>query len=78
MRIVILVLAFFILFGFPAPAHAYIGPGLSVGAIGIIVGFITSILLSLFAILWYPVKRLWGWLMKTGKKNTSTDSDPHL
>lgn len=42
----------------PALAQAYIGPGLGAGTIGIILGFIASIFLALFAILWYPIKRL--------------------
>ena len=40
------------------PAHAYIGPGLGVGAIGAILGVIGSILVAIFAILWYPIKRM--------------------
>jgi membrane associated rhomboid family serine protease len=40
------------------PANAYIGPGLGVGAIGAIFGFIVSIFIALFAILWYPIKRI--------------------
>jgi len=46
-------------------ATAYIGPGLGVGAIGIIIGIIVSIVLALLAILWYPIKRLFK-----GKRNT--------
>ena len=39
-------------------AEAYIGPGAGLGAIGVALGVIGSILLGLFSILWYPVKRL--------------------
>lgn len=40
------------------PAQAYLGPGLGLGAIGVAFGVISSIVLGLFAIIWYPVKRL--------------------
>jgi hypothetical protein len=36
----------------------YIGPGLSGGVITAVFGFLASIFLALFAIIWYPVKRL--------------------
>lgn len=36
----------------------YIGPGLGGGLISAVIGFFTSIFLALFAIIWYPVKRL--------------------
>ncbi|MFW5870129.1 MAG: hypothetical protein ACOCVL_00545 [Candidatus Sumerlaeota bacterium] len=42
----------------PGIAQAYIGPGIGAGTVGIILGFIASILLALFAIFWYPIKRL--------------------
>jgi len=42
------------------PAMAYVGPGLGLGAIGAILGVVLSVLLAVFAIVWYPVKRLLG------------------
>lgn len=51
----------------PAPAWAYIGPGLGAGTVSVILGFVVSILLALFAILWYPLKRL----LKSLKKGAS-------
>ena len=47
---------------------AYIGPGLGAGTIGVILGVLGSIVLALFAIFWYPIKRML-------RKNKS-DSDP--
>ena len=41
-----------------SPAMAYIGPGLGAGTIGVILGVLGSIVLALFAIFWYPIKRL--------------------
>lgn len=40
------------------PAQAYIGPGLGAGALGTVIGVLGSILLALFAVLYYPIKRL--------------------
>ncbi|MDB5139708.1 MAG: hypothetical protein JWR12_1624 [Mucilaginibacter sp.] len=45
----------------------YIGPGLGGGIITAVLGFITSIFLALFAIIWYPIKRVIGKLRKTVK-----------
>jgi hypothetical protein len=43
---------------FPAePALAYIGPGAGAGLIATVIGILTAILLALFAVLWYPIKR---------------------
>jgi hypothetical protein len=41
-----------------APVFAYIGPGIGVGTLAVVLGFIASILLAVFAVLWYPLKRL--------------------
>ncbi len=43
---------------FPLSVHAYIGPGMGVGVIGVVLGILVAIFLAFFAILWYPVKRL--------------------
>ncbi|MEO1701500.1 MAG: hypothetical protein AAFR71_05545 [Pseudomonadota bacterium] len=40
------------------PAHAYIGPGLGLGSIAVIFGILGSILLAIFASVWYPIKRM--------------------
>lgn len=42
----------------PLPAHAYIGPGLGVGVISAIFGIILAVGLAIFAIIWYPLKRM--------------------
>jgi hypothetical protein len=48
----------------------YIGPGLGGGIITAVLGFFTSIFLALFAIIWYPVKRL---IKKIKGKKTNED-----
>lgn len=51
--------AMFLLMG-SQPAIAYVGPGLGLGAIGAIIGVVFSVLLAIFAIFWYPIKRWLG------------------
>jgi preprotein translocase subunit SecF len=42
----------------PVYAMAYVGPGLGAGTIGVILGIVGSLFIALFAIIWYPLKRL--------------------
>ena len=51
-------LIFVLISTFSGSVFAYIGPGLGAGTVGVILGVIGSILLALFAIFWYPLKRL--------------------
>ena len=39
-------------------AHAYVGPGLGMGAIGAVLGLILSAFVVIFALFWYPIKRM--------------------
>ena len=45
------------LFLISLPSYAYIGPGMGGGVIAAIVGFFAAILLGLWGILYYPIKR---------------------
>lgn len=51
-----------------SPMYAYIGPGASGGLIATILGIIGSILLAIFGILYYPIKRF---LKQRKKKNNN-------
>lgn len=55
MRFVIFALSVLFL---TSPAAAYVGPGLGLGVIGVIFGFIFSIILAIVGVVWYPVKRM--------------------
>lgn len=46
-----------IVFMLISPVYAYIGPGMSGGLIATILGILLSILLTIFGILYYPIKR---------------------
>jgi O-antigen/teichoic acid export membrane protein len=52
-------------------AYAYIGPGMGVGTIGVVLGVLVSIFLALLSILWYPFKRLFK---KIRKKKPAMDN----
>ena len=51
------ILLFLFLFFIPLPSYAYIGPGMGGGVIAATFGFLAAILLALFGILYYPIKR---------------------
>ena len=54
----------------PLPALAYIGPGMAGGAIVAVIGFFVAIILALWGILYYPIKRaVTNRKKKTSKKN---------
>lgn len=46
-----------ILFLMSFPLYAYIGPGMGGGVIAAIIGFFAAIILGLWGILYYPIKR---------------------
>lgn len=48
---------FLCLFLISLPSYAYIGPGMGGGVIAAIIGFFAAILLGLWGILYYPIKR---------------------
>ena len=41
-----------------SPVFAYIGPGMGGGVIAAVLGVVGAILLALFGILYYPIKRM--------------------
>jgi len=42
----------------PQLAHAYIGPGAGITAIGTVIALLGAVLLAIVGFIWYPVKRL--------------------
>ena len=48
---------FIFLFLISFPSYAYVGPGMGGGVIVAIIGFFAAILLALWGILYYPIKR---------------------
>lgn len=48
-----------------APASAYVGPSIGVGALGVLLGVVLATVLALASIFWYLPKRL----LRNRKKN---------
>lgn len=65
-------LAFFVLLlpNLLQPAHAYIGPGGGLTAIGAMIAVIAVVVVLFFGFLWYPIKRL---RKKWRARQTETD-----
>jgi hypothetical protein len=59
----------------PSTVEAYIGPGLGMGTIGVVLGILASIVLTLIAIVWYPLKRLLKLLFNKEKASTASTSE---
>lgn len=53
---------------YPAVAHAYVGPGAGLTAIGTLVALVLALLLAVVGFVWYPIKRL----------RQRRKADPHL
>ncbi|ASJ70714.1 hypothetical protein [Granulosicoccus antarcticus] len=58
---------------FSAPAMAYVGPGLGMGVIGTIFGVLAAIVLALFGLFWYPLKRAFN-KKKTGSNPATSQA----
>ena len=66
-------MTFYFLFLISFPSYAYIGPGMGGGVIAAIIGFFAAILLGLWGILYYPIKR--ALKNRKDKKMLSKDSN---
>jgi len=55
---------------------AYIGPGLGAATVATILGLIGAFFLGLFAILWYPIKRMLKGKKKAAKTEETPDAAP--
>jgi len=66
------------LLGAPA-AHAYVGPGAGLSAIGVLVALIGAIALAIVGFVWYPLKRLFRKLApgKAGTHDRSGSPSRH-
>ncbi|MFT5115348.1 MAG: hypothetical protein ACI8P9_004696 [Parasphingorhabdus sp.] len=69
MRLIMTTLLAFLFFY--TPAYAYIGPGMGAGAIATLLGILGALLLAIFSVLYYPVKRM----LKNRKKKTDEESE---
>jgi len=56
-------------------AHAYVGPGAGLSALGTVAAFIGACLLIIVGFVWYPIKRLLK-LLRRGKKENIEQEHP--
>lgn len=42
----------------PHLAHAYVGPGAGLTAIGSFIALVLAVIVAIFGFLWYPIKRI--------------------
>lgn len=57
---------------FASPAHAYAPIGAGLTAIGSFLAVLASILLAIIGFVWYPLKRLIGFLAKVLRRDSSS------
>ncbi len=58
----------------PTAAHAYIGPGMGAGAIAAVLGVVAAVLLALFSVIYYPVKRAMKKRNANGQASSQKDA----
>lgn len=67
--------AFMLFAVFSGNAQAYIGPGLGAGTVGVVLGILGSVFLTVLAIIYYPIKRMLKKRKKMSKdKNNVEDA----
>lgn len=63
------------LFFYTTHAHSYIGPGMGGGIIMATIGIILAILMGIFTILWFPIKRFLNRKKKSKDQMKGIDKD---
>jgi uncharacterized membrane protein len=58
----------------PAPAEAYIGPGAGLSVFGTVVAFLGAVLFAIVGFVWYPIKRLLGWIRRSRTRGDDDSS----
>jgi len=54
-------------------AHAYVGPGTGLSAIGAFLALLVGVVVAIFGFLWYPLKRLLG---RKSREPEQTETPP--
>lgn len=55
---------------FPGIASAYSGPGMAVGLLVLVIGFVVAFFALLFGIIYYPAKKFFSQWVRRKKDNT--------
>ena len=56
-------------------ANAYVGPGLGLGVLGVLLGGILAVVLAVAGVVWYPVKRLLKKIKPAEARSDESNSD---
>jgi hypothetical protein len=56
-RLPVMIFVALVAFG-PSAAHAYVGPGAGLTALGTVLALLAAVLFALVGFVWYPMKRL--------------------
>lgn len=74
-----LALTAFVFTLFTGVSHAYIGPGLGLGAIGAALGVLFTLFLAAFAVIWYPIKKWFQGRRQSAAEPSAAESksNPH-
>lgn len=60
----------------PTPGFAYVGPGLGLNAIGMVLGLLFAIFMLVLGTVWYPLKKAWkSFRKKFGSLTESEKTD---
>lgn len=62
----------------PSTAHAYVGPGGVLTAMGAMLALLTAIVAAFAGFLWYPLKRVVSWLRRARRPANGRESVPPL
>jgi hypothetical protein len=54
----------------PSAAHAYVGPGAGLTALGTVLALVAAVLFALIGFVWYPMKRL---MKRSGAKAAAAE-----
>ena len=52
----------------PLAAQAYIGPGVGAGVVATVLGILAGIGMLIVGTVWYPIKKFYKWLRRSGKE----------
>lgn len=68
-RIVVLATVVVVVVSLPSDAHAYVGPGGVITAIGAMLALLVALVAAIAGFLWYPLKRLLKWVRRLRGKS---------
>jgi hypothetical protein len=68
-------IVFGLMMAFTQSASAYVGPGMGLGALGVLVGLISTVALAVVGLVWYPLKRAFKSKSDVAEEEAIEDED---